>query len=345
MKYYKYKSYNYVTVVEIPKTEVKKVDFDMCKQPRETLDSYYKRQKEKPDVLINAGFFNMSDGSTVMTVLNEKVVYSSDNAVRQGIGIIGDKDVYFGRYEDKSWRDFMSAYPPLLIDGKDAKSTLAQEVNHKGRKTVFGFNDSTYFVICVDNPGMNFSQLKSLCLGLGIKTAVNFDGGGSTRLLINGVRKTSLQSNRAVDSVMAFYLQHNEKKVNYFVNITAKALNVRSGPNTNYSVVKTLKDKTTTHNIVAESYDSKWGKLSTGEGWISLSYTKKVNQSSSSENKNNSYKGKITTLVLNVRSGPGTNYKKVGIKRLNNVVTITSESKGWGKIPEGWISLNYVKKI
>ena len=59
------------------------------------------------------------------------------------------------------------------------------------------------------------------------------------------------------------------------------------------------------------------------------------------------YKVKVTTSALNIRSGPGTNNKIVGIIRDRGVYTIVDEKSGWGKLKSGagWISLKYCKKI
>lgn len=68
----------------------------------------------------------------------------------------------------------------------------------------------------------------------------------------------------------------------YKVSITANALYVRTGPGTNYKA-KTTVHKGENYNIVEETTDirgAKWGLLenykSSRNGWISLSYTKKV---------------------------------------------------------------------
>lgn len=58
----------------------------------------------------------------------------------------------------------------------------------------------------------------------------------------------------------------------YLVEVIANALNVRSGPGTNYAV-KTVVHKGDVYTIVDE--DNGWGKLKSGAGWISLQYTKK----------------------------------------------------------------------
>ena len=69
-----------------------------------------------------------------------------------------------------------------------------------------------------------------------------------------------------------------EKKVNYRVRVTIKNLNIRKGPGTNY-------DKTGKYTgigvftIVAESEGegaTKWGKLKSNAGWISLDFAKRI---------------------------------------------------------------------
>lgn len=67
--------------------------------------------------------------------------------------------------------------------------------------------------------------------------------------------------------------------VPYVIRITAKSLNVRKGPGTNYAVVKTLTNDPNAYTITEESSGSGatlWGRLKSGIGWISLDYTKKV---------------------------------------------------------------------
>ena len=60
-----------------------------------------------------------------------------------------------------------------------------------------------------------------------------------------------------------------------------------------------------------------------------------------------SYVVRITASVLNVRSGPSTNYKINTTVKKNDLYTIVDEKNGWGKLKSGagWISLNYAKKV
>ena len=59
------------------------------------------------------------------------------------------------------------------------------------------------------------------------------------------------------------------------------------------------------------------------------------------------YKVKVTVDKLNIRSGPGTQYKIVGSITDNGVYSIVNESNGFGKLKSGagWISLGYCKKV
>lgn len=60
-----------------------------------------------------------------------------------------------------------------------------------------------------------------------------------------------------------------------------------------------------------------------------------------------SYKVKVTTDSLNIRSGAGTQHKIVGVIKDKGVYTITEVKGSWGKLlsGKGWISLNYTKRV
>ena len=58
-----------------------------------------------------------------------------------------------------------------------------------------------------------------------------------------------------------------------------------------------------------------------------------------------SYQGVVIASTLNVRSGPGTNYTKVGSLGRQTVVTIVETKNGWGRIGKNrWVSLDYICK-
>ncbi len=130
----------------------------------------------------------------------------------------------------------------------------------------------------------------------------------------------------------------------YLVTTTCDALNIRSGPGTWYKktgVIRERPGEKKQYTIVKE--ENGWGFLESGAGWIRLAYTKRVLEAF--------YRVTTTCDILNIRSGPGMQYKasgkiqeKTGRK---NQYTIVEEQDGWGRLQSGagWISLKYTKKI
>lgn len=205
MRIYYYQKQKYIIVAEINKSEAYRLDFATCKEPRETLQSFYNRQSTKPTLLVNAGFFNMSNGDPVFNFVDESRIEASSNQYKWGMGIKGDNDLIYGYQSQYQWRDFISGYPNLIDGGKKVKIDFAKEINYQARRTMLGYNKSKIFVVCVENPGITFDVAQSILLDLGCEYAINLDGGGSTNMLINGIKKTKDPYNRAVDNVFAVY--------------------------------------------------------------------------------------------------------------------------------------------
>ena len=60
MRVYSPTGKSHIHIAEIPRNEIDKLEFALCKEPKETLAAFYNRQTKKPNVLTNAGFFAKS---------------------------------------------------------------------------------------------------------------------------------------------------------------------------------------------------------------------------------------------------------------------------------------------
>lgn len=86
---------------------------------------------------------------------------------------------------------------------------------------------------------------------------------------------------------------------------------------------------------------------------VNTKYLTVVKTTEKAESSFESYRVKVGTSSLDIRSGPGTNYGKNGSIKDKGVYTIVAEqsgkgaTKGWGKLKSGagWISLDYCTKI
>jgi hypothetical protein len=57
------------------------------------------------------------------------------------------------------------------------------------------------------------------------------------------------------------------------------------------------------------------------------------------------YAGTVTANLLNVRTGPGTQYAASSGYRRGDRVEILEEKDGWGKTDQGWICLRYISRF
>ena len=123
--------------------------------------------------------------------------------------------------------------------------------------------------------------------------------------------------------------------------VTGDALNIRSGPGTNYESVGSYNAGTRV-NILEQMTigNTTWG--CTDKGWISLGYV--YIDGTKGEH---SGTGSVIGDGVNVRSGPGTNYETVGSMNYGTDVEIYHQVKvndtWWGCIGSGkWICMDYV---
>lgn len=82
---------------------------------------------------------------------------------------------------------------------------------------------------------------------------------------------------KAVKAAMVGASNTTSTNTAYLVKITADTLNVRKGVGTNHPIT-TKVHRGEIYTIVGESVkgSTKWGKLKSGAGWISLKYTKRI---------------------------------------------------------------------
>lgn len=286
MKIYNPTSYPYITVVEMPKNEIAKFDMALCQQPRQTLKAYYDSCKTKPTIISNGGFFNMNNGTTIFNYSDEGKIISSNSSYKEGFGTING-ELKYGIIGQEPFTDFVSGYPVLIKAGAAVPITIASEINYKARRTVLAYNATTIFLVAIEAPGMNFSQIQSFLRTLAVDYAINLDGGGSTKVLHDGKCITKAATNRAVDNVIAIYMK---PKTIYRVQIGAfiKEANARAL----LAKIKILPDTINAgyKNAYVRKIDNYW-KVQVGAFSVKGNATKVVN-----DLKSKGYNAFITTI-------------------------------------------------
>ncbi|MEF2837426.1 MAG: SH3 domain-containing protein [Oscillospiraceae bacterium] len=165
----------------------------------------------------------------------------------------------------------------------------------------------------------------------------------------------------------------NQPAASTTVKVTGDVVNVRSGPGTNYSIVrKAYQNEVLTISHVSHITSMRWGNFQ--DGWISLDYTNYddvINGTADSGSTANppqdaappaNGNGSVSNTTpsnpilasgivkvndaLRIRSGPGTGYAVVGFLFNGKEVDILEQQSDgamvWGRIDKGWVSMDYI---
>lgn len=124
---------------------------------------------------------------------------------------------------------------------------------------------------------------------------------------------------------------YDNEKTN--VIVTVNSLNIRETPSLLGKVVGSLSRY---QKVEVLETSGNWLRISSG--WINKSYVQEVNSSVTANNT-----GTVKASVLNVRSGPGTNYDRVGSLWLGEKVIILENRGDWYRIKDGWVKASYIK--
>lgn len=212
---------DYLQVTEIPYDAIKEVGFAKCNDPVESVKSWYNRQEDKPQIVTNGGLYTLATGSNIMSFVDEGVEQNYQNNF-EGIGVKYDNTTLLvaGVDKDGGWKDFMSAYPVLVENGKVRDSFgNAADLNYGklARQAIGVKKNGDVVIITADkksgdptsassaSTGMQFEELANLFVEYGADYAVNLDGGGSVYKMEFGEVTNKPTETRAIDNV--FYVK------------------------------------------------------------------------------------------------------------------------------------------
>jgi len=110
------------------------------------------------------------------------------------------------------------------------------------------------------------------------------------------------------------------------------SLNVRSGPGTKYDKVGTVSEG---KRYAYYQKSGNWVRIE--KGWVSATYFYLEGTTD-----DDAVTGTVTS-DLNIRTGPGTDFKSNGSYKEGDEVKVLAQVNGWGYTSKGWISMKYVK--
>ena len=172
--------------------------------------------------------------------------------------------------------------------------------------------------------------------------------------------ETTVSTLPAEEIVLESYVQTQESDT-YDTSVTltgtvlwsSGGLKVHSGPGTNYAEIRKLEPGAAVTISEQQNVNGTyWGKIY--DGWICMEYVDVGDQESVSDNGSSTSVSmtvcvKLSAGELKIRSGPDTSYHEVGRALGGETFTVTelqqSGGKQWGRIPQGWICMDYVDTV
>lgn len=283
-------------------------------------------------------------------------VMGNDN----GTLMVYDPYLYSGKFNTSSRRgagvvvEGNAAYVTVqkFKDYSNAKAFWCYKYKDGSEPTLTPSTEKTMYVTANSGlnvrsgPGTNYKIVDGLSKGT--KVTVYEESNGWSRIGNN--RWVSLQYLSDTKSGGTTPTPKPTEYKSWTGRVTAKSgLNIRKGPSTVYPIVGGY-----TYNTKITIIGDMGGWYKTNKGYVSAQYVSKTSGGSSSSSSSFSSStskyvlGRYKTVVnsvLNVRSGPGTNYRVVRTYKNGTVFDTYQISGKWAKTPSGWVCLDYAKLL
>lgn len=303
-------------IVGCPEFALKRGSVTLCSQPALSPDKMWELMGN-PDVLLNAGFFGTSTGSSIWNLkCDGEVISQSQPPCDIGLGFTEQSSLASGPFNGgEGWQSYVTVYPELISQNKRVDYE-ASDIDYPAYRTSVGCTRAddtlnlcrTLFFI-VSGAKITLSELQDLILDLFPTTewAGNLDGGGSSYLKWDGVRfhpDPPVSWLRPVDSVLGLWFKtQKEIEKDFEPEPDPKEIRytVQLGAFTNRSYAEAyLREIQALRTSVHDYYDAyltkqdKYWKVQCG------SFSKRVNaERMSIDLRKQGYENYIKTKILN----------------------------------------------
>ena len=173
-----------------------------------TMGEWYAKQKDKPDMLMNGSLWDKT--GAIGTIWQDgKLVRNEGTGFGFGMNHAGDWG--FSDPWTHTWRDYITGYPALVKAGKALSDSVDSYVmTAKTKRSAVAVAGKRLYFITADN--MTIAGLRAALVQFGVYSAINLDGGGSARLLVNGKAVNKPTDNRRCPNAIAVWMKKDSKE-------------------------------------------------------------------------------------------------------------------------------------
>ena len=172
-----------------------------------TMGQWYAAQEEKPDMLMNASLWDKT--GAIGTIWQDgRLVRNEGNGFGFGVNKAGGWG--FADPWGVSWRDYITGYPALVKAGKALSDSVDSYVmNSRAKRSAVAAAGNRLYFITADN--MTVAGLRAALVSFGVYSAIGLDGGGSSRLFVNGKAVNSPTDDRRCPNAIAVWLKKKQE--------------------------------------------------------------------------------------------------------------------------------------
>lgn len=204
-----YINYNTLRIVEIAPEQIRTVK--VVQLGRQTMGEWYAAQLDKPKYMLNASLWD-NKGSIGTIFLDGKM--QRDEGAGYGFGTTGAAAFDFGTPWAIKWTDFVTGYPALVTCGVQTGAVEDKYIDNYVRYAITkraAVCRKDGKLVLVTGDSLTLSQFRMMLSQYGVQDAINLDGGGSARLMIDGNAINQPSDDRACKLAIAVWL-HEQKE-------------------------------------------------------------------------------------------------------------------------------------
>lgn len=198
-----------LTIAPIPVDTIRRVD--IVQLGGLTMGQWYAKQTDKPKYLINASLW---DNQGAIGSIYEDGLMVRNEGGGFGFGVIGKEDEVkwaFGEPWDNVWRNYITGTPAMIVDGKqtDAHMPITRDEVVATRRSAFCASGNVLYMVTSSN--LTLQAFKDQLSAFGMYHALNLDGGGSSRMLIDGMAVNDPTDDRRNPNAIAIWVKEDDK--------------------------------------------------------------------------------------------------------------------------------------
>ena len=199
-------TYKNLTIVPIPVEKIRRVGIVQLNGL--TMGEWYARQADKPDAMINGSLWD-SKGA-IGTIWRDGKLQRNEGG-GFGIGEVGSGWA-FGEPWEQKWTNYITGTPALIRGGELTGARMPLEKDEVARTRRSAVCGAGLVLYLVTGQGLTLREFAQQLKAFGMYQALNMDGGGSSRLMVDGVPINAPTDNRRCPNAVAVWLVKESDK-------------------------------------------------------------------------------------------------------------------------------------